>query len=105
MGLKDHLDKVFGVYEDNSFVGGIKSSIVGTNKERQERKVAGEGFKALGNLAKAKITGNEEDAEKAKDSLNTLKNDAADLVTHNRASLTKTANEVEDRILGNEKLV
>ncbi len=105
VGLKDHLDKVFGVYEDNSFVGGIKSSIVGTNKERQERKVAGEGFKALGNLAKAKITGNEEDAEKAKDSLNTLKNDAADLVTHNRASLTRTANEVEDRILGNEKLV
>ena len=67
--------------------------------------MAGEGFKALGNLAKAKITGKDEDAEKAKDSLNTLKNDAADLATHNRASLTRTANEVEDRILGDNKLI
>lgn len=105
VGLQDHLDKIFGVYEDNSFVGGIKSSIVGTNKEREQRKVAGEGLKALGNLAKAKITGNEEDAAKAADSMQTLKSDAADLATHNRVSLAKTANEVEDRILGDNKLI
>lgn len=57
VGLQDHLDKVFGTYEDNSVVGGIKSSFIGTNKERQQIKVASEGVKALGNLAKAKITG------------------------------------------------
>ena len=68
-------------------------------------KVAVEGVKALGNLAKAKITGSENDSEKAQDSLNTLKNDAADFATHNRVSLTKIANDVEDRILGDNKLI
>ena len=58
-GVKAYLDKLFGVYEDKSLVGGIKSSIIGTNKERQQRKVASEGLKALGSLAKSKITGNE----------------------------------------------
>ena len=105
VGLKDHLDKVFGVYEDNSVVGGIKSSIVGTNKEREQMKVAVEGVKALGNLAKSKITGNESDAEKAAASVDTLKNDAADLATHNRVSLGKVANSVEDRILGENGLL
>ena len=100
IGVMDHLDKIFGVYEDNSLVGGIKSSIVGTNKEREQIKVASEGMKALGRLAKSKITGKEEDAKKAKDAISTAAGDAADLATHNRVSLTKTANEVEDRIWG-----
>ena len=91
VGLKDHLDKIFGTYEDNSVVGGIKSSFVGTNKERQQMKVATEGIKALGNLAKAKITGNEEDAE--------------DYATGNRVSLGKVANSVEDKILGENGLL
>ena len=104
-GLKDHLDKVFGIYEDNSVVGGIKSSIIGTNRERQQIKVASEGIKALGNLAKAKISGNEEDSEKAKESLNTLKNDAADFALQNRVSLGKTADAVEDKVLGEDKLI
>ena len=104
-GLKEHLDKVFGVYEDTSVVGSIKSSFIGTNKERQQIKVASEGLAALGNLAKSKITGNEEDAAKAADSMATLKEDALDMATHNRSSLAKTANEVEDRILGDNKLI
>ena len=104
-GLKDHLDKVFGVYEDTSVVGSIKSSFIGTNKERQQIKVASEGLKALGNLAKSKITGNEEDAAKAQDSMDTLKNDALDYATHNKASLAQVANSVEDKILGDNKLV
>ena len=95
----DYLDKLFGRYEDNSLVGGIKSSFIGTNKERSQMKVASEGLKALGSLAKAKITGNEEDSEKAKENLNTLKNDAADLATGNRATYTKVANDVENQIL------
>ena len=105
VGLKNYLDKMFGVYEDTSLVGGIKSSIVGTNKEREQMKVAVEGVKTLGNLAKAKITGSENDSSKAQDSINTLKDDALDLATHNRASLSKIANEVEDRILGDNKLL
>ena len=104
-GLKEHLDKVFGVYEDTSVVGSIKSSFIGTNKERQQIKVASEGLKALGNLAKSKISGTEEDAAKAADSMDTLKNDALDYATHNKASLAKTANSVEDRILGDNRLV
>ncbi len=102
VGVQDHLDKIFGVYEDNSVVGGIKSSIIGTNKEREQIKVASEGLKALGSLAKSKITGSEEDAEKAKENMSVAVSDAADLATHNRVSLTKTANEVEDKIWGTE---
>ena len=97
----DYLDKLFGKYEDNSLLGGIKSSFVGTNKERQQMKVAGEGLKALGSLAKSKITGKEEDAEKAKANLDALKNDASDLATGNRTTYTRVANDVEDQILKN----
>ena len=95
----DYLDKLFGRYEDRSLIGGIKSSFVGTNKERQQMKVASEGLKALGSLAKAKITGNEEDAQKANDNMDALKNDAANLVTGNRTTYTRIANDVEDHIL------
>ena len=95
----DYLDKLFGCYEDNSLVGGIKSSFIGTNKERQQMKAASEGLKALGSLAKSKITGNEEDIEKANANMENAKNTAADLVTGNRATFTKVANAVEDQIL------
>ena len=93
VGLKNHLDKIFGVYEDTSVVGGIKSSIFGTNKERQQMKVASEGLSALG------------DAAKAADSMQALKEDALDMATQNRSSLAKVANSVEDRILGDNRLV
>lgn len=91
----DYLDKLFGRYEDKSLLGGIKSSFIGTNKERQQMKVATEGLKALGNLAKAKIKGEEANEE----TMNTFKNDAADLITGNRATYTKVANDVENEIL------
>ena len=97
----DYLDKLFGKYEDNSLVGGIKSSLIGTNKERKQRQVAGEGLKALGSLAKSKLSGNLEDEQKAKEKLEDFKNDAANLVTGNRTSYTKTANAVEEKILKN----
>lgn len=100
--LIKYLDKLFGKYEDTSLVGGIKSSLIGTNKERQQMKVAGEGLKALGSLAKSKITGKEEDAEKAKENAETLKNDALDLATGNRATYTKIADKVEKKYLDKE---
>lgn len=93
--LITYLDKLFGKYEDNSVIGSIKSKIVGTNKEREQLKVASEGLKALGNLAKSKITGKETDQE----TMETFKNDAEDLLTGNRASYTKVANKVEEKIL------
>lgn len=99
VGLKDYLDKLFGTYEDTSVVGSIKSSFIGTNKQRAEMKVASEGLKALGSLAESKLTKNEADSEAAKENVENLKNDALDLATGNRATYTKIANEVEDRIL------
>lgn len=95
----DYLDKLFGRYEDNSLVGGIKSSFIGTNQERRQMKVASEGLKALGSFAKSKITGNDEDIEKAQANMDILKNDALNYVTENRAAYTKIANDVEDQIL------
>ena len=99
--MMKYLDKLFGRYEDTSLVGGIKSSFIGTNKQREQMKVASEGLKALGSLAKSKMTGNEEDSAKAKENLDVLKNDAADLATGNRATYTKVANAVEDQIFKN----
>lgn len=93
--LITYLDKLFGKYEDNSVVGSIKSKFVGTNKEREQMKVASEGIKALGSLAKAKITGKDVNEE----AIDTFKSDAADLVTGNRATYTKVANKVEDKVL------
>lgn len=100
--MLDYLDKLFGKYEDKSLIGGIKSSFIGTNKQREQMKVAGEGLKALGSLAKSKISKNEEDKKKAKENVDKLKEDAADLVTGNRASYTKIANAIENQVLNNK---
>ena len=97
--LIKYLDKLFGKYEDTSLVGSIKSKLIGTNKERQQMKVASEGLKALGGLAKSKITGKEEDSVKAKEKTEQFKNDALDMATGNRASYTKTANEIEKKYI------
>lgn len=97
--LIKYLDKLFGRYEDTSLVGGIKSSLIGTNKERQQMKVATEGLKALGSLAKEKITGKEN--ENTQNNIENLKNDALDLATGNRSSYTKIANAVEEKYLNN----
>ena len=102
IGLYDKLEKIFGRYEDTSVVGSIKSSFVGTNKERANIKAASEGLKALGNMAKAKITGNEEDAEKAKESMETFKDSALNLATENKMKYAKIADEVEERVWGKE---
>ncbi|MBQ3408780.1 MAG: hypothetical protein IJH12_06235 [Clostridia bacterium] len=61
-------------------------------------KVASEGLKALGNLAKSKIAKSEDNVEKSKESTEAFKNDALDLATGNRATYSKIANEVEDRV-------
>ena len=100
--MLDYLDKLFGKYEDRSLIGGIKSSFIGTNKQREQMKVAGEGLKALGSLAKSKISKNEEDKKKAKENVDKLKEDAADLATGNRASYTKIANAIENQVLNNK---
>lgn len=93
--LIEFLDKLFGRYEDNSLLGSVKSSIVGTNKEKKQMKVATEGLKALGNIAKAKING----AEIDKNIVETFENSAMDLLTGNNATYTKVANAIEAKIL------
>ena len=100
--MLDYLDKLFGKYEDKSLIGGIKSSFIGTNKQREQMKVAGEGLKALGSLVKSKISKNEEDKKKTKENVDKLKEGAADLVTGNRASYTKIANAIENQVLNNK---
>ena len=100
--MLDYLDKLFGKYEDRSLIGGIKSSFIGTNKQREQMKVAGEGLKALGSLVKSKISKNEEDKKKTKENVDKLKEGAADLVTGNRASYTKIANAIENQVLNNK---
>lgn len=97
--MLNYLDKLFGRYEDTSLVGSIKSSLAGTNKKRQQTKVAVEGIKTLGSLAKTKITNKEEDKEKLENNLDKFKNDSMNLISGNRSTYTKIANEVEDKII------
>ena len=92
-----YLDKLFDRYEDTSLVGSLKSSLIGTNKQREQMKVATEGLKTLSSLAKSKMTGKEEDIAKANENKEKLKNDALDLATENKASYSKLANEVEKK--------
>ncbi len=100
--LVKKLDTLFGIYVDNSVFGAVKESFVGTQKERQQIKAGVDSLKALGNMAKAKITGNADDAAKAKESFETAKSEVFDTATGNRATYTKIANDVEDQILGKE---
>ncbi len=94
--LINFLNKLFGRYEDNSLVGSVKSGIFGTNKEKKQMEVLSGGLKALGGLAKAKMKGEEAD----KSIFESFENNAADLLTENRATYAKLADEVEARILG-----
>jgi len=53
--------------------------------------------KALGGLAKSKITGNEEDAEKAKEKMEQAVDSGFAYLSENRSKYTQIANEVEKR--------
>ena len=94
-----HLNKIFGRASD-TVVGAIKESIMGTEHERQGYKAGADALKAFGSFAKAKMSGNEEDAEKAKESMNTAVESGFAYMSENRSRYTKIADEVEKNAIG-----
>ena len=92
----EHLNKIFGRASGTVF-GAMKESIVGTGHERQGYKAGADALKAFGSLAKAKMTGNEEDSAKAKEKLETAVESGFDYLSENRSKYTRIADEVEKR--------
>lgn len=95
----EHLNKIFGRASGTVF-GAMKESITGTGHERQGYKAGADALKALGNMAKASISGNEEDAEKAKESLEQAATSTMDYLSENRTKYTRIADEAEKRAWG-----
>ena len=95
-GAIEHLNKIFGRASGTVF-GAIKESVTGTGHERQGYKAGADALKALGSLAKSKMTGNEEDAEKAKEKMEQAAESGFVYLSENRSKYTKIANEVEAR--------
>ena len=91
-----HLNKIFGRASDTVF-GSIKESIVGTGHERQGYKAGADALKAFGSMAKAKVTGNEEEDKKAKERMENAAESGMAYFSENRSKYTKIANEVEKR--------
>ena len=92
----NHLNKIFGRASGTVF-GSIKESFVGTEHQRQGFKAGADALKALGNMAKAKASGNEEDAAKAKESMDQAVDSGLAYLSENRSKYTQIANEVEKR--------
>jgi len=91
-----HLNEIFG-RASNSVFGAVKESFTGTGHERQGYKAGADALKALGSLAKSKVTGNEEDAEKAKEKMEQAVDSGFAYLSENRSKYTKIANEAERR--------
>lgn len=103
-GVKDvinHLDEIF-LREPRfkSFAKGVKESFTGTETERRNMKQGADTLKALGSLAKAKITGNEEDMEVAKTNMKDTLVNAANLATGNMLKYKEIADAAEKRAWG-----
>ncbi len=94
--LIGHLNKIFG-RASNSVFGSIKESFIGTEHERQGYKAGADALKALGSFAKAKATGNEEDAETAKAKMNQAVDSGFAYLSENRSKYSQIANEAEKR--------
>lgn len=94
-----HLNKIFGRGSD-TVLGSIKESFTGTERERQGYKAGADALKAFGSFAKAKMSGSEEDAEAAKEKLNTAVESGFAYMSENRSRYTQVADSVEKNILG-----
>ena len=95
----EHLNKIFGRASGTVF-GSIKESFTGTGHEQQGYKAGADALKALGSVAKSKISGNEEDAEIAKQQMNQAIDSGMAYMTENRSKYTQIANEAEKRAWG-----
>ncbi|MBE5936085.1 MAG: hypothetical protein E7262_09885 [Lachnospiraceae bacterium] len=91
-----HLDKIF-CKKSSTVAGSIKESMFGTTKERQSIKMAADAVKGLGSLAKAGITGSEEDRENAKVAMQTVAEDGLNLAFNNMGKYQELANQAEQR--------
>ena len=91
-----HLNKIFGRASETVF-GSIKESFTGTGHERQGYKAGADALKALGSLAKSKITGNEEDAEKAKEKIQQAADSGMAYFSENKTQYSKVADAAEKR--------
>ena len=94
-----HLKKIFG-RANGTVLGSIKESIVGTEHERQGYKAGADALKAFGSMAKAKMTGSEEDAEKAKENLQQAAESGFAYASENRSRYTQVADSAEKRAWG-----
>ena len=91
-----HLNKIFGRASGTVF-GSIKESITGTGHERQGYKAGADALKALGSFAKSKVTGNEEDAQNAKEKMQQAAESGMAYFSENRSQYTKIADAAEER--------
>ena len=94
-----HLNKIFGRASGTLF-GSIKESFVGTEHERQGFKAGADALKAFGSMAKAKASGREKDAEKAKENMDQAVESGFAYLSENRSKYTKIADEVQKRAWG-----
>ena len=97
--LRRRFDQIFGK-ESDTVLGSIKESIIGTPKERQQVKFGVDALKGLGSLAKAGLSGNAEDKEKAKEQMKNVAESGMNLAFDNQLQYTKTADSAEKRAWG-----
>ena len=93
----EHLNKIFGRASGTVF-GSIKESFTGTEHERQGYKAGADALKALGSFAKSKVTGNEEDAQNAKEKMQQAAESGMAYFSENRSQYTKIADAAEERV-------
>lgn len=97
--LRRRFDQIFGK-ESDTVLGSIKESIIGKPKERQQVKFGVDALKGLGSLAKAGLSGNAEDKEKAKEQMKNVAESGMNLAFDNQLQYTKTADSAEKRAWG-----
>lgn len=100
----NHLDEIF-LREPRfkSFARGIKESFTGTETERRNMKQSVDAIKALGGLAKAKLSGDESSMEAAKANMKDTIVSTVNLASGNRLKYKEIADSVEKEFGMNNK--
>ena len=97
----NHLDKIFLREPTFKSVGrSIKESFTGTETEKRNIKQGADMLKALGGLAKAKMSGNEDAMESAKANMKDNLAGVVNSASGNRIEYKKIADSVEKRVWG-----
>lgn len=94
----NHLDEIFLKEPRFKTLGrSIKESFKGTETERRNMKQGVDALKALGGLAKAKLSGNEEEMETAKANMKNTIESTVNLASGNRLKYKEIADAAEKR--------